>query len=470
MPPVRESRIGGGDGSAGDASRAGGGPKRGKRQAADAGESNVKSKRVKNGKAPNEKPDSSAATSSASQRKLPKVRPGQPPLIVPVPQRNFSYFDFSRHLEQIELVSHLTGPSPDTSESRMANSYAGRDRGRGNKAVKAGMEHTQSNDSERGLVRNRVKQHTGSKVPGNTQVGIQNKTPDKTPKKTQRKTQNETSVNTPKHAQGKASNAAVDETQSNPVIPVDVTPESNASDTAPVSSFTLKTKPKLLSIRQRETLRAERIKQQSVNMKSIFSSSNPDDYIFFCLPEKQYGWLGNHYYSTFKLLLDDKDGELFFKTAAHYILYRKCRLFPGNKELSVQLLDLSLKRATEWGRTRIENFDEYKWKKNRMSILGDSLIQKFTSPTWHRYKLALLATGNKTIVAAIKGDSVWGIGVSEKKARSELHNRQDWGQNLLGISLMLLRDELKKKADTKEEDTKVEAKKLWDKLAKDLPN
>ncbi|KAI3316761.1 hypothetical protein HD806DRAFT_527635 [Xylariaceae sp. AK1471] len=43
------------------------------------------------------------------------------------------------------------------------------------------------------------------------------------------------------------------------------------------------------------------------------------------------------------------------------------------------LLSLLLGRAIKWGRTRVENFNEEKWKKNRMAILIASLVAKFTS-------------------------------------------------------------------------------------------
>ncbi|KAI0547239.1 hypothetical protein F4679DRAFT_597847 [Xylaria curta] len=226
------------------------------------------------------------------------------------------------------------------------------------------------------------------------------------------------------------------------------------------------TVPVLLTAAQKRVLRAERFGRRKVNISSIFSSSNPDDYIFFCNLEDRYGWLGPQSESTFSMQVK-KDEHIYFKTAAHYILYRKCGLFLGNKELAKKLLGLTLKRAIDWGRKRIENFDEYKWKRKRMAIFGDSMIRKFTLSNWDRYKLALLATGNKTIVAAIDYDKVWGIGVSEVEARENMDGRKNWGDNLFGISLMMLRDELRNIVDEKQEqktkEKKAGAKRLWEK-------
>lgn len=58
-------------------------------------------------------------------------------------------------------------------------------------------------------------------------------------------------------------------------------------------------------------------------------------------------------------------------------------------------------------------------------------------------KQLLLETGNRELFEASPVDRIWGIGVSASDAQNQ-SSREGWGENLLGLSLMKVREELRK--------------------------
>lgn len=62
-------------------------------------------------------------------------------------------------------------------------------------------------------------------------------------------------------------------------------------------------------------------------------------------------------------------------------------------------------------------------------------------------KELLLATGDRELFEASPFDRVWGIGVKASIAQSGQSSRKSWGENLLGLSLMKTRDELRRREE-----------------------
>lgn len=56
----------------------------------------------------------------------------------------------------------------------------------------------------------------------------------------------------------------------------------------------------------------------------------------------------------------------------------------------------------------------------------------------------LLATGERELVEASRGDRVWGVGFNAKDA---LSRREEWGLNLLGKALMRVRKRIREQMD-----------------------
>lgn len=88
----------------------------------------------------------------------------------------------------------------------------------------------------------------------------------------------------------------------------------------------------------------------------------------------------------------------------------------------------------------VSGYDDNVWSEVREKIVFDGLMAKF-SQNYH-LKQQLLNTSDCILVECAVNDKIWGIGLSMKDP-----NRFDmakWrGQNLLGYTLMKVREELK---------------------------
>ena len=77
-----------------------------------------------------------------------------------------------------------------------------------------------------------------------------------------------------------------------------------------------------------------------------------------------------------------------------------------------------------------------------MNIIINGNILKFSQNK--ELKKFLLETGDKILVEASPTDKIWGIGMDQKNP--DIYNPNNWkGLNLLGFSLMHVRDIIKQK-------------------------
>jgi ribA/ribD-fused uncharacterized protein len=94
------------------------------------------------------------------------------------------------------------------------------------------------------------------------------------------------------------------------------------------------------------------------------------------------------------------------------------------------------KKIKSFGR-RVIGFDDTMWNGIKEHVVKMGNILKFMqNPT---LKKVLLDTGDKILVEASPYDKIWGIGFD---ANSALNNKHKWGQNLLGLALMNVRNKL----------------------------
>lgn len=136
-------------------------------------------------------------------------------------------------------------------------------------------------------------------------------------------------------------------------------------------------------------------------------------------------------------MFTDEDG-IIYKNSEQYMMYKKAMLF-GDTNIAKQVLWTSdPRKMKELGR-RVKNFNEKTWAANRVQIMVVGCYLKFTQNK--DMGDALLATGHKTIVEASPYDKIWGIGLGEEDPRALNPNQWD-GHNLLGISLMLVRQKM----------------------------
>lgn len=127
-----------------------------------------------------------------------------------------------------------------------------------------------------------------------------------------------------------------------------------------------------------------------------------------------------------------------YKTAEHYMMAQKAKLFNDEKAYQRILACQSPKAAKDIGRG-IVGFSEPVWLENRFDIVVAGNSAKFSYyPELREY---LLNTKNKVLVEASPVDAIWGVGLAAD--HPDVENPRQWrGLNLLGFALMQVRNVL----------------------------
>ena len=89
---------------------------------------------------------------------------------------------------------------------------------------------------------------------------------------------------------------------------------------------------------------------------------------------------------------------------------------------------------------KVSPWDEKAWEKVRFETVIEGNWLKFSTSKHLREKL--LATGDRELVEAAPKDRVWRVGYNVRQAA---RYRNNWGQNLLGKALMVVRERLRVK-------------------------
>ncbi len=145
------------------------------------------------------------------------------------------------------------------------------------------------------------------------------------------------------------------------------------------------------------------------------------------------GYFSNWASSTFT-----HDG-VKYSHGEQYMMHMKALLF-GDAEAAEKIMKAkSPYEQKALGRT-VKNFDKSQWDAVCVDVMVAGLCSKFSQNP--QFKKALLDTGDTEIVEASPSDRIWGIGLSESDPRA-LDKNQWRGQNLLGITLMRVRDAIR---------------------------
>jgi ribA/ribD-fused uncharacterized protein len=122
------------------------------------------------------------------------------------------------------------------------------------------------------------------------------------------------------------------------------------------------------------------------------------------------------------------------------LMVAKAELFGDTKAVEAIMSTSDPKIQKQRGR-EVRNFESTKWEAVAEKEMTAILMCKFGQcPELKRH---LLATGDLTIAEASPNDNIWGIGLSARS--KDVANKKLWGQNLLGKSLMKVRDRLQGK-------------------------
>lgn len=157
--------------------------------------------------------------------------------------------------------------------------------------------------------------------------------------------------------------------------------------------------------------------------------------ICFHNPQEENGYLSNWFESSFKI------DNIEFSSMEQYMMYEKAVLF-NDMEIASQILELSdVATVKSLGRA-VRNYNDVLWNGVRQIVIYKGLIQKFSQN--ESLKKQLLETSPHILAECAVNDKIWGIGLSMKDENR--FNMKKWsGQNLLGFTLMQVRDDLERK-------------------------
>lgn len=154
--------------------------------------------------------------------------------------------------------------------------------------------------------------------------------------------------------------------------------------------------------------------------------------ICFHNPDEENGYLSNWYPSHFTL-----DG-IVFSGVEQFMMYRKAVCF-GDNNVAAQILHTNdVAHMKKLGRL-VSGYDDNHWNGIRQIVVYEGLIAKFAQNSELRERL--VDTGNAILAECAVKDRIWGIGLSMNDP--DRLDRAKWkGQNLLGYTLMMVREKL----------------------------
>lgn len=154
--------------------------------------------------------------------------------------------------------------------------------------------------------------------------------------------------------------------------------------------------------------------------------------ICFHNPDEENGYLSNWYPSNFTL------NDVNFSSLEQFMMYRKAICF-NDEAVAAQILSTNdVAEIKSLGR-QVSGYDENMWNGIRQIVVYEGLLAKFSQNG--ELKTELKSTGNALLAECAVKDCIWGIGLSMKD--SDRFDKKRWkGQNLLGYTLMMVRERL----------------------------
>lgn len=154
--------------------------------------------------------------------------------------------------------------------------------------------------------------------------------------------------------------------------------------------------------------------------------------ICFHNPDEENGYLSNWYLSNFTF------NDVNFSSLEQFMMYRKAICF-NDEAVAAQILSTNdVAEIKSLGR-QVSGYDENMWNGIRQIVVYEGLLAKFSQNV--ELKTKLKSTGNALLAECAVKDCIWGIGLSMKD--SDRFDKKRWkGQNLLGYTLMMVRERL----------------------------
>ena len=149
--------------------------------------------------------------------------------------------------------------------------------------------------------------------------------------------------------------------------------------------------------------------------------------------DEENGYLSNWFLSDFSI-----EG-IKYTSMEQYMMYKKAVCF-GDYEVVRHILHTDeVARIKQYGRS-VSGYNDNIWSGIRQIIVYDGLMEKFSQN--EELKKSLLDTDDAILAECAVRDCIWGIGLSMKDDRR--FDISQWkGQNLLGYTLMMVRNRLR---------------------------
>lgn len=154
--------------------------------------------------------------------------------------------------------------------------------------------------------------------------------------------------------------------------------------------------------------------------------------ICFHNPDEENGYLSNWYAVDFIV------SDVRFSSMEQFMMYRKATCF-HDKDIATKILHTQdVAYIKKLGRL-VSGYDDNLWNGVRQIIVYEGLLAKFMQNALLKEKLK--GTGEAILAECAIKDHIWGIGLSMKDP--DRFDTTKWqGQNLLGYTLMIVRDKL----------------------------
>lgn len=154
--------------------------------------------------------------------------------------------------------------------------------------------------------------------------------------------------------------------------------------------------------------------------------------VCFHNPNEENGYLSNWYLSRFQI------ENISYSSMEQYMMYQKAIYFNDMITATKIIATETVANIKAFGRS-VSGYDDNYWNGIRQIVVYNGLLAKFSQNLELKDKLIL--TGNSVLAECAVKDKIWGIGLSMNNP--DRFDKDKWkGQNLLGYSLMMVREKL----------------------------
>lgn len=191
---------------------------------------------------------------------------------------------------------------------------------------------------------------------------------------------------------------------------------------------------KFSAILKEANLQVAGVAKQNPVFEKLRISKREVDAVFFHKPDEPYGFLSNWFYSPFDI------NNTHYTSAEQYIMHQKCLLF-GDEDSAKAVLATDYPDKQQIIGRQTNGYINSIWAGSRQLIAVRGLLAKFSQNEELRDKL--FGTKESYLVECAHSDTIWACG--KRLNEPDRLDASKWtGQNILGFSLMEIRDMLQR--------------------------